>query len=202
MEKVLEILGITSISTFTAYSLIRYLSKNFFENYLVKRLESHKSELARLNISHQIQFSSLHKERAEVIKKIYDSLYDYKIAIMDFFEAPLDKNNPERHLKDKLSIWSKAVVEFSSTFHRNKIFFSAEQVELISTLNNEMNKINEGTRDFLKSFKKAEEQIDAINSKSEKFADLKKESDVLLDQSMKLEEQLETEFRKLLGVEL
>ncbi len=38
-------------------------------------------ELERITIIQQTQFSSLHKERAEVIKFLYWALYDYNTAI-------------------------------------------------------------------------------------------------------------------------
>jgi len=202
MEEIFKYLGIFSASTVVAYGLIRYLSQKVFENYLTKRIESHKSELARLNISHQIQFSSLHKERAEVIKKLYDFLYDYKLAILDFFENELDSKNPKEHLEYKLGEWTKAVIAFSTTFHKNKIFFSSDQVELINSINNEMDKINKETRKFLSQFKLVQEQIEAIKKKDVGFTELKNRSDVFLDKTFELEKQLETEFRKLLGVKL
>lgn len=202
MEEIFKYLGIFSGSTIVAYGLIRYLSQKLFENYLTKRIESHKSELARLNISHQIQLSSLHKERAEVIKNLYDLLYEYKLAIMDFFENELDTKNPKEHLEYKLGEWTKAVIEFSTTFHKNKIFFSSEQVELINSVNNEMDKINKETTKFLSQFKLVQEQIEAIKKRDGGFFDLKKRRDVFLDKTFELEMQLETEFRKLLGVEI
>lgn len=202
MEEIFKYLGVFSASTLVAYGIIRYLSQKLFENHLTKNIESHKSELERLNISHQIQFSSLHKERAEVIKNLYDFLYEYKLAIMDFFENELDTKNPKEHLEHKLGEWTKAVISFSTTFHKNKIFFSSEQVELINSINNEMDKINKETKKFLSQFKLVNEQIDAIKNKDSGFSNLKERSDVFLEKTLELQKQLETEFRKLLGVEI
>ncbi|GAA4239643.1 hypothetical protein GCM10022291_34810 [Postechiella marina] len=202
MEEIFKYLGIFSTSTVVAYGLIRYLSQKFFENYLTKRIESHKSELAKLNISHQIQFSSLHKERAVVIKNLYDFLYNYKLAILDFFENELDDKNPKEHLEHKLAEWTKGVMAFSTTFHQNKIFFSTNQVELINTINNEMDKINKDTRIFLSKYSYAEDQIKEIKEKSSEFMELKSRCDIFLNNTFDLEKQLETEFRKLLGVEI
>ncbi|UPQ79455.1 hypothetical protein M0M57_01135 [Flavobacterium azooxidireducens] len=201
-DEIYKYLGITVVSSTTAYLIIKYFSESIFENYLQKRIETHKSELERLNISYQIQFSSLHVERAEVIKSLYNNLHEYKLAIMDFFDGKLNVEKPQEHLKYKLDQWTKYSVDFNATFHKNKIFFSLSQVELMNTIDKEMNKINEGTRSFLSAFKFASEQIDAINNNDSRFLELKRESLQLIDRVMIIEKELETEFRSLLGVEL
>lgn len=202
IDEVLKYLGITTISTATAYAIIKYFSQKTFENYLLKKIETHKSELERLNISYQIQFSSLHAERAEIIKRLYDYLYKYKLSIMVFFEGELNTQNPKEHLEFILNQWTESVLEFNSTFHKNKIFFSVLQVELINTIDKEMNKINTGTRAFLSNYQLVSEQINAINSNNSEFSQLKTESIQLIEKVMVLEKELETEFRSLLGVEL
>ncbi len=60
-------------------------------------------------------------------------------------------------------------------FHKNKIFFSISQVELINTIQNEMTKINYSTKDFLSKFQKVTEQINAIQTNTAEFARLKTE---------------------------
>lgn len=202
LDEVLKYLGLTTISTVTAYAIIKYFSQKTFENYLQKRIETHKSDLEKLNISYQIQFSSLHAERAEIIKSLYDYLYEYKLAIIDFFDGELNKQNPKEHLEYKLNQWSKYGLEYNTTFHKNKIFFSVLQVELMNTIDKEMNKINDGTRIFLSKYRLVSEQINSINSNDLEFSKLKTESSQLLEKVILLEKELETEFRSLLGVDL
>jgi len=202
MNDIFKLLGIFTTAGLVAFGLIRYLSKQIFESYLQKRMESHKSDLEKLNISHQIQFSSLHKERAIIIKQIYFSLYDYKIAIIDFFDGELNTDKPKDHFKHKIDNWTKVVLTFSPLFHKNKIYFSQEQVELMNTINNEMGKINQETKQFLSYFETIEVQIDAINNGIDEYKELKERSDILLDNTFELEKNLENEFRKILGVEI
>lgn len=201
IDKFFAYLGVGVTSITIAFGLIKYLSKNLFENYLLKKLETHKNELERLNISYQIQFSSLHAERAEIIKRLYDYLYEYKLIVLDFFGGELDISDSQKHLQYKLKTWTKIVIEFSEMFHKNKIFFSIPQVELINTIHNEMSIINYTTQDFLGKYQKVSEQISAIQTNAPEFAKLKADSDKLIDDIMVLEKQLENEFRNLLGVE-
>lgn len=202
MDEILKYLGMFSVSTIAAFGFIKALSKLTFENYLKKRIESHKSELERLNFSFQIQFSSLHKERAIVIKHLYFSLYDYKLAVMDFFGTEINESKPFEHLEHKIENWTKAVLNFSPLFHKNKIFFSTGQVELMNSINNEMESINIETKQFLSQFNSIQCQIGAINSKSEEFMRLKTKCDISLKKTLHLERYLENEFRKILGVEI
>ena len=169
---------------------------------MVKKIESHKSELERLNISHQIKFSSLHVQRAEIIKNLYEYLLDYKMSIFDFFDDKLDELDSKEHLENKLNNWTNAVMGFNDTFHKNKIFFSLKNCELINAIHNEMGKINRRTKEFLSSYNLVDEQINAINNKTPKFLNLKTESDQLLNKILELEKELENQFRNLLGVEI
>lgn len=202
MEGILEFAVAILLSTPIAFGLIRYFSQKAFESYLQQRIETHKSELAKLNISHQIQFSSLHKERAELIRKLYYSLYDCKKAIIAFFYSETDARVSEVHLQRMLDQWAEFLRLFSDTFNKNRIFFPTEQAELMDSLNREMLKISDLTNSFLSSFSSSQEQISAIREKAPRFQNFKKEGDSLIEKISILEEQLETEFRRLLGVEI
>lgn len=202
LEEIFKYLGITLVSSGAAYLIIKFFSQRIFENYLQQKLETHKSELEKLNISYQIQFSALHVERAEVIKSIYNILHDYKVAIMDFFAANLNEQNPKEHLNLLLSQWAKYAVNFNSTFHKNKIFFTQSQVDLLNNIDKKMTGINTGTQLFLSKYDLVTEQISAIKNQVPEFIELKKESIQIIEQEMLIEKELESEFRSLLGVEL
>lgn len=202
LDEIFKYLGITLISSGAAYLIIKYFSQKIFETYLQQKLETHKSELEKLNISYQIQFSALHVERAEVIKKLYNNLHDYKIAIMDFFAADLDPQNPQEHLKHQLNQWAKYAVDFNTTFHKNKIFFKQSQIDLLNTIDKKMIGINNDTELFLSKFEFVTDQISAINNQVPEFIELKLQSIQIIEQEMLIEKELESEFRSLLGVEL
>ena len=202
MEHLLEYFGLFALATTVAYGLIRYLSQKIFENYLAKSIETHKSNLEKINISHEIQFASLHKERAIVIKELYQKLFDYKTAVMYFFNVELALAKEEEDLKRRMSNWSRVVPDFSNYFHRNRIYFSKNLCEIIDSLNNELDKINGDTGAFLKSFKLMDEQIAAIKSQDKRFIELKAKVNGFLAKDIeKITNDLEKEFRRILGVE-
>lgn len=202
IDEVLKFLGITTISSGIAFGIIKIFSEKIFENYLQTRIETHKSELEKLNISYQIQFSSLHAERAQIIKLLYICLHDYKLAIIDFFEDDLDKNNPIDHLKFKLNEWTKHAITFNSTFHKYKIFFSNNQVNLINNLDLEINKISNETKKFLSNYENGADQINSILTNDVEFSKIKEKYNHLIENVFLLEKELENQFRALLGVEI
>jgi len=199
-DEFLKYIGIGSSSILIAYTLIKYLSEKIFENYLVKQIENHKSDLEKLNIKYQIQFSSLHAERAEIIKSIYNLLYDHKNIIHDVMNNELDEQNPIGHLKQKLDYWSELAIILSETFHKNKIFFSIEQVDSINKIHLEINQINEMTKSFFVNNKNITQNINKIFNENIEFKKLRARSEIILENVMVLEKELEEEFRKLLGV--
>lgn len=200
MEQVLEYFGLFSLAVTVAYGLIKYLSQNIFENYLSKSIETHKSNLERLNISYEIQFATLHTERALVIRELYRKFFDYRGAVIYFFNMELSTQDPVGDLKNRLAIWSKAVPDFSNYFHLNRIYFSKSLCSIIDNLNNEMDKINGDNRSFLGAYTSVDEQIAAF--RSQKFTELREKTNKFIEtEIMKISNELETEFRKILGVE-
>lgn len=202
LQTILSWIGGLTLSVGTAVVIIQFVAKQLFENYLNKRIETHKSDLERLNITHQIQFASLHKERAEAIRKIHDALYSYQLAIIVFFNRDLDKRYPFANLESNVKEWSDAVINFSTLYHKNRIFFTTTVADLLNTINNEMDVINRESQNWLRAFKSPAEQITAISEKSEMFLSLKFKADELLLKVVPLTLQLENEFRLILGVEI
>ncbi|OCB76465.1 hypothetical protein [Flavobacterium crassostreae] len=200
IDEFLKYIGIGSSSVVLAYVLIKYLSQKIFENYLVKQIDKHKSNLEKLNIKYQIQFSSLHAERAEIIKSIYNLLYDHKNIIHDVMNNLLDEQNPIGHLKQKLDHWSSLAITLSETFHKNKIFFSIEQVNSINRIHSEINQINKMTESFFSDNRNITQNINSIFNENIEFKNLRTSSDIILENVMVLEKELEEDFRKLLGV--
>ncbi|WP_113922469.1 hypothetical protein [Cognataquiflexum aquatile] len=199
--EILELIGGFSIAVFFAFGFIKYFSKKLFEDYLQKSIENHKSNLEKINISHQIQFASLHKERAIVIRELYQKLFDYKLVVIQFFNMNLDPKNEKLDLEIRINEWTITAPEFSTYFHKNRIYFSKELCEIIDNLINQLDVINKETQTFLGSFKLLEEQIIAIKSKDKRFSGLRDKVNIYLIRDLeKLSYELEQEFRKILGV--
>jgi hypothetical protein len=51
-----------------------FLIKKVLDNKLTRDIEAFKAELQKIAVEHQVRFSKLHAERAEVIAKLYESL--------------------------------------------------------------------------------------------------------------------------------
>lgn len=88
------------------------------------KIEPIKSELAKANITHQIQFSFLHQERGKVILKLYKRLVELH-SMVDWtnFIHPIiedgDKEKQERTERANL-----ALHDFQNFYLLNKLFFS------------------------------------------------------------------------------
>lgn len=151
MNSILEYIGGLAIAISFAFGLIKYFAQKVFEQELAKNLEKFKSdlnkeskaveiELNKLANIYQTKFNSLHVERATIIKVLYENIYNYNIAVADFF---LGSNNENPAIvQSKIEAWTNAVVDFSNHFHLNRIFFKKETADKLDKLNNQMDEIN------------------------------------------------------------
>lgn len=79
--EIIEFLGgVAAIS-----GVIAYLGKKAIDSFLAARLEQHKSELQRIATEHSIRFQRLYAERAESIKDTYAKL----VALDDALHSTL-----------------------------------------------------------------------------------------------------------------
>ena len=78
------------------------LYKNKLSEELTLKIEPIKSELAKSNITHQVQFSFLHQERARIIIELYKKLVELHSAMIDWTNPihpiieDVEKENQER----------------------------------------------------------------------------------------------------------
>lgn len=99
--------------------------KSKLSEELTLKIEPLKSELAKNNITHQIQFGFLHQERAKVILELYKRLIELHSAMVDWtaFLHPViedgEKENQERTIRA-----NTALNDFRNFYISNKIFFS------------------------------------------------------------------------------
>lgn len=130
MELIEHILTLTIGGT-TIGLIVVYLGKFILNKSSELLIENHKSKLELTRIEHQIRFSSLHSERGEIIKLLYQDLYELeqKLVIMtSLFQGPdwaKDKTRDE-----------DAIKKYHDTFNRlekNRIYFSDELCGQVST---------------------------------------------------------------------
>jgi hypothetical protein len=209
MKDLLELLGIISISSVGVGSILAYIFKRSFDSILKHRLDRQKMELdkeislfkvelEKLASQNQFVFQKLHEERAEIMKSLYAKLISYWRSNQGFLFG----------IKDSLDI--KTINEFNE-------YANQKQIELVQYY--EQNRLY-FSKNILSSFEQFMHCIDEVNDKINK---LLKRKDVFVaveiieisDKEKKLQEiiakttkkywsiinEIESEFRKLLGVE-
>lgn len=189
---------ITELSKFTlALAAIGWLTRTIIVHFLNKdisryrselhstndfELEQLKSRLSLLSMEHQIRFKSFYEKQAEIIERTYELLYQLCSAIQrDIHEIfPDEQGKP-----NVLTCYS----EFIDYFEPKKLFFSKHTSELAMQL----------VRKYI------EWHAGHFSTRSPRVADaepawIKEVVAMTYHDVMELSEQLETDFRKLIGV--
>lgn len=104
---------------------------------LAQNLENYKKEIEQENKNFQyqldsklqefnIKFSSLHTERAEVIKNLYFKLIDLQSAMFNFTRlGHIVIEDSQKEEKERLDRVNDTLKNFTDYYHPNKIFFSS-----------------------------------------------------------------------------
>jgi len=92
---------------------------------LALKIEPIKSDLAKNNITHQIQFSHLHKERSKVIVEIYRNLQELHSAMVNW-TAPMQPvfEDAKEESKQRTIRVNTAMDNFRNHYIVNKIFLT------------------------------------------------------------------------------
>ena len=198
---------------FWGKNLIEYFFDKNLETKKIElnqNLESFKSQIEKQNkdFQHQldtklnefnIRFSKLHQERAEAIKKLYVKIVELHSAMMDFTRLmkPVIEDH-EKEEQERLSRVNSAFQDFNNFYLRNRIFFEKSMVEKLDNLSKEY--WDKGW-DF--AFMNQQFQEGSLSKEvfQEYFEKSKKISETVEKDFTKLIEEIEDEFRKMLGVE-
>lgn len=99
--------------------------KSKLSEELSLKIEPLKSELARNNITHQIQFAYLHQERATVILELYKKLQELHSAMISWtaFIQPVIVD-AESESQERTKRVNLATTDFKNYYITNKLFFS------------------------------------------------------------------------------
>lgn len=99
--------------------------KSKLSEELTLKIEPLKSDLAKANITHQIQFSFLHQERAKTILELYKKLIELHSAMVDWtnFMHPIIED-AEKESQERASRANVAINEFKNFYLINKLYFS------------------------------------------------------------------------------
>ncbi len=92
---------------------------------LSHKIEPLKAELAKGNITHQVQLQFLHNKRGEVIVELYRKMIDLHSAMLDWtatFQEVIEDADKEKEARTTRV--NKAMFEFNNFYLYNRLFFS------------------------------------------------------------------------------
>lgn len=189
--------------------ILAYLIKQLFAISINRDLEKFKSDLQVLTIEHQIKYSRLHTERAEILKNIYQKIVELQstvnqiIYIRKTFPRTEDRVQQLQNLADEFKLLTERIKEFSAYFELNKLFFNEVLCQLINNLLEKFWNIYRlmnimppiPDHPFYKAHNISLEDFFASENKEAiSFLDMNNE------EIPKLKQELENQFRNLMGV--
>lgn len=146
-----------------------------------------------------IRFSELHQERAKVIKKLYLKLVELHSAMYSYTrKGHIIHADAKKEEQERIERVNKALIDYNNYYIPNRIFFSRNIVE---KLNNLSKKYHETGFEFSSSKNDLKERIIPKENIKETFDKIKNISDSVETELTSLLEDLENEFRIILGVE-
>jgi hypothetical protein len=165
---------------------------------MAKDVEAFKSNLQLATIEHQVRFSKLHDKRAQVIQDLYGKLVALDTVIHSLLKR-LQKVG-EATLEEKVREYGRLHNELNEFFLPNRIFFSSETCRVIDNLLF----LSRDTYFDITTYPVDPESPeykyglpDLLNERHEYWEKARK----VFDTDIKnLKEQLETQFRAMLGV--
>lgn len=153
-----------------------------------KDLESLKNKLKKLEIEHNIVFSELHKKRAYVIETLYNHLVS-SLLLVGGLLAIKEWDSEETKIEYAKKAWDefKILLDY---FSRHRIYLEKELSDFI--------------QDFLKQLdddrKRYTKHSHDMEISEESLEECRKSWESFIDKAPKAMEELQDEFRKILGV--
>ena len=198
MELLEEILKF-SIGGLTITGTIVYLGKLILTKSSDILIENHKNQLEISKTEHQVKFSKLHTERGEIIKLIYQDLYELEQKfehMTTLFQGPEWSTNKERD--------DNAIAKYRETCNRlenNRIYFTEELCNQISSALEDYSNI---IRQIVKAKHKAKYETDGTGYR---YPEGQRSLDLWMDAEKKVKNEirqlrldLAKTFRELIGV--
>jgi len=195
LEKMLTL----SIGGTTVGVIIVFLGKFLLEKSSQLLIENHKNQLEIFKTEHQIKFSKLHEERAEIIKVIYQDFFELENKLehmTTLFQGPEWKTEKSRD--------EDAIKKYRETFEKlenSRIYFSESLCLKFTSALEEYRKI---IQLMLNAKSKAKHETDGSGYR---FPENKGSLDLWIQAENKAKKdiknlrlELAEEFRKLIGV--
>ena len=195
----MENIGVIISSVGALISVVFTIIISVKKKKIDKELETHKSELQTIVQKQQIQFSKLHQERAKVIKEIHGKLIELQDAVLDYHNLvvrPIEeadkKEEKERLRKERLY---KALVGYHDYVISNSFYFEKTLFEKLRKFSNDLNYKNWHAQFLKDQFKEDDRTL-----REQYREDWQQIQLSFLNELPKVIEDLEDEFRELLGV--
>lgn len=173
--------------------------KSKLSEELSLKIEPIKSELAKNNITHQIQFGYLHQERGKVTLELYKKIQELHSAMVNW-TATLQPiiEDAEKEATERTNKVNRAMDDFRNYYIVNKLFFSAKFCEFIDSIFQVY--WDKGWEFGYKQARVQSGQItqDYFNEYSKEMTKISRE---IRDELPKKITELEVKFRKILNVE-
>lgn len=169
-----------------------------FQHGLNERIQEHRGKLEILNHEFNIRFSRLHQERADVIKEVYKLLVKLQSAMFTYTRTmhPVFEDS-EKEAAQRLDNVSESLSEFIKYYSLNKIFLPKL---LCGKIDNVVKEYYDKGWDFAWTQRSYKEQSISLDEYKAEVEKAKKISNTIKDDMPPLIEELESEFREILGV--
>jgi anion-transporting ArsA/GET3 family ATPase len=176
--------------------------KEEFAKYMVSIEQENKkfqhlldAKLSEFNV----RFSELHQERAKVIKELYHKLIELHSAMYAYTRrAHIVINDAEKEEEERTQRLNIAIREFNNYYMPNKIYFNRQLADKLDKLAQEY--WSKGM-DFSYSKKDMKDRDLPKEFLKENFAKIKEISDSVESDFIIVINDIENEFRSILGVE-
>lgn len=167
----------------SGFGMFKFLGKKWVENWFAKDLKRYEHKLDVLKTKDEIKFNVLHKERIDIIKKLYQMFFDLNESVL-LIMMPSELQNGIQVKEDDLLHKAR----FKS--HKVQMYLSSNDIYIPKILVDRIAGVCYTFDSITKS---------VINDNSDKH---KKElDDFYIEKVRPLLEDMKNEFRVLLGVE-
>lgn len=200
MNIILE-LGKFLISTTVFGGLIVWIFKEYLKLRFSKGLEKSKGEIDNYFHNEKLKFAKLHEERAIVLKELYFKLYNYHKALKCNLNDVVNVTTVQWNLKKQnIDNTFLTASEFDEYFEKNRIFFSpifCKKVHELKESHLNAMKMITITHFIASSMESEKDMGKRVKEYSEYETKLK---EIMQNEIPNIEKDIESEFRKILGV--
>lgn len=101
MTIIINIMISIAAGAISGFGIFKFLGKKWIENWFDKELKLYEHKLDILKVKDEIRFNILHKERIEIIKKLYKQVFELNEIIL-YLIMPIEMQGMLRIKKEEL----------------------------------------------------------------------------------------------------